>query len=150
MKKIASLITAILLLAIPLTACQRNNEQVITGSERDKIIAIADPIEDNLLNGIKSGDYATFSKDFDPAMKKAFLEPDLVNLRYTFSTKMGVYQSREVSSVLSATANNQTHYIVIYTLHFTKYQALTHRLVLTNTPPYQIAGLWYNFPQLGQ
>ena len=133
-----------------LGACQTNKVQNIIGTERDELVKAAEPFEYNLIGALNSGDFTTFSKDFDTTMKSSFKEADFTNMRQTFASKLGDYQSRTVAQVQSTTANGQTIYLLSYTLQYSKSKAVTQRLVLTSSQPYQVTGLWYNSPELTQ
>src|SRR5512138_3761312 len=61
-------------------------------------VAYADPMLDNILEGIATRDYAKFSKDFSEKMKEAIKENDFDSLITTLDTKLGEYEGRSFSS----------------------------------------------------
>ncbi len=139
-KTAIALIAISLLLILP--AC--NKATVITGDQKDQILAYADPMADNVIQGLDTGDYATFSKNFTPEMIKGIPENSFQEMSNSFQTKLGGYQSKAVTSVEELQGN----IAVIYTLAYTKAPKVTMRLVTTTSEPHQVAGLWFNAPEL--
>jgi uncharacterized protein YggE len=126
-----------------LAACQPQ-AVTIEGDDRDAIVAQAEPLADAVLNGLESLDYATFSANFDEAMRQGLGEQAFQDMQAQFAEKLGQYQSREVSTVQSVDDYNA----IVYTLKYSNAPAVTMRLVLTKTEPPQISGLWFDSPEL--
>ncbi len=133
---------AALSLLIILPAC--NSVKKITGQQADEVIAYTDPMANNVVQGLETGNYETFSQNFTDDMKKALPQNSFESMSKTFQSKLGSYQTREVSQVEELQGN----IAVIYTLTYTKAKAVTMRVVTTSTEPYQIGGLWFNAPEL--
>ncbi len=72
---------------------------VVEGQDREKIIALGDPLANTLFQGLDQENYAMFSSDFDSAMKKALDEKAFQEMVQTFSARIGRYQSRHVEKV---------------------------------------------------
>ncbi len=139
-KTLIAVLALSLLLILP--AC--NGAKKITGEAADNVIAYTDPMADNVVQGLETGDYATFSQNFTDDMKKALPQSSFESMAQTFQSKLGAYQSREVSSVEELQGN----IAVIYTLTYSQAKAVTMRLVTTPTEPHQVGGLWFNAPEL--
>ena len=45
-------------------------DQAVTGSELDAVLAFSEPIAENMFAGYAANDYAAFSRDFDPDMQE--------------------------------------------------------------------------------
>ncbi len=118
--------------------------QIITGTERDNVLAYGEPKADHLLNALNSNDYAAFSRDMDAKMKAAMPEAELEKLRAQVIGKVGKYVSREVNRV----EKTGDFYAVVYRARFEQDDNVTVRLVFTTTGDYQISGLWLNSPKL--
>ncbi|MCX8024736.1 MAG: DUF3887 domain-containing protein [Thermanaerothrix sp.] len=126
-----------------LTACS-GGARTLEGDAKDAVLAYAEPMAENLLNGLFAGNYTTFSADFDEAMRKGLDEKAFADLRQTLESRLGAFKSREVSSVLES----GNYYIVVYRLRFEKDDAVTMRLVLTKAEPHLVSGLWFDSPEL--
>ncbi|MGB9800897.1 MAG: DUF3887 domain-containing protein [Thermanaerothrix sp.] len=136
-------LTLVFVIGIILTACS-GGARTLEGDTRDAVLAYAEPMADTLLNGLFAGDYTTFATDFDEAMRKGLDEKAFTDLRQMLESRLGAFQSREVSSVLES----GNYYIVVYRLRFEKDDAVTMRLVLTKTEPHLVSGLWFDSPEL--
>lgn len=143
------LILALILAASSLTACSLGAPaaKTLTGADKDAVLVYSEPIADNLLAGYNSADYATFSKDFDDAMKKGIPEGSFKNsLLPTISGKIGNYVSRTVESV-SQSSNFVT---VVYNAKFEDDEPVVVRLSLSTNTPHQVTGLWFDSAKLRQ
>ncbi len=131
-----------------ITACSLLSPQTQTrtleGEERDAVLEYAEPMGENLINGLINRDYATFSKDFDEAMKKGMDEAAFENLLATLTGKLGAYQSHEIQQVLQ----DEKFSIVIYRLTYEKDNLVTMRIVFNREEPHLISGLWFDSPEL--
>ncbi len=118
--------------------------QPIEGAERDAVLAYAEPKTENLLNGFNSGDYATFSRDFDATMRQAETEAVFTQTRAAMLGKIGRYISRQVTSVVK----QDKFIVVIYSGRFEKEDGVTMRVVFKPDDAHQISGLWFDSPKL--
>ncbi len=69
-------------------------ETVISGEERTAVLAYADPIADNLLQGFNEGNYTMYSRDFSAEMKGSLDEAAFVQNRELVTSRIGLYESR--------------------------------------------------------
>jgi uncharacterized protein DUF3887 len=118
--------------------------KTLEGAEKDAVLTYSEPMTDNLLAGISSNEYATFSRDLDDAMKKAMPEAQLGALRAQLGAAIGSYVSREVSGVVQDGEN----IAVIYKAKFEKDDPVTMRVVFETAPPHRISGLWFDSAKL--
>jgi len=116
----------------------------VEGQERDSVIALANPLADNLFQGMGEGNYALFSRDFDTAMKKALDEKAFNEMVRAFTPKIGLYQSREVEKVELV----DTVYAITYLVKFEKEDAVSVRLSVRQGDPPLVAGLYFDSPKL--
>ncbi len=140
LKTFIAVLALSLLLILP--AC--NSAKKITGEAADQVVAYADPMADNVIQGLETGDYQTFSENFTQDLKDALPQSSFESMAQTFESKLGSYQSREVSSVEELQGN----IAVVYTLTYSQADAVTMRLVTTSSAPHQVGGLWFNAPEL--
>lgn len=143
MHKISKGLIILLGIGVLLSACT-STTRTLEGSEKNAVLAYAEPMATTLLDGLFAGDYTTFATNFDEAMRKGLDEKAFADLRQTLESRLGAFQSREVSSVLES----GNYYIVVYRLRFEKDDAVTMRLVLTKAEPHLVSGLWFDSPEL--
>jgi len=146
MRKWVSLGSRILLAAcgvLFVAGCSLGRPQ-IEGTERDAVMAYAEPATDNMLAGLQTGDYAQFSRDMGPEMLKAMSESAFASLRTMLDTKVGDYVSRQVSGV----EQNGDFVTVNYDAQFQNEEHVTMRVVFDQDR--QISGLWFDSPKLRQ
>ncbi|GAP15290.1 hypothetical protein LARV_03074 [Longilinea arvoryzae] len=130
------------LLLLALTACLPG--KAVKGDDQKAVLAYVEPIADRIFNGIEGNDYALFSQDFNETMIKGIDEASFQQLRELLSTKVGSYQSREVSSVRDVDGT----LLVIYTAVYTNAKQVVINLSVTGTEPHQVTGLYFNAPEL--
>lgn len=118
--------------------------KTLEGSQRDQVLAYANPKSENLIAGLVDGDYTVFSTDFDAAMKNGMNQAAFEQLRQMFADRLGVYQSNEVSIVLK----DQQFTTVAYKMIFEKDKEVVMRVVFDNQDPHPIIGLWFDSPEL--
>jgi hypothetical protein len=119
----------------------------VEGQEREQVIASVEPLADNLFKGLNDADYTTFSRDFDPEMKKALAEKAFSQMAETFSQTVGKYQSRQVEKIEQI----ENLYAITYIARFEKENPVSIRLTVrqpTTATPLQVAGLWFDSPKL--
>jgi hypothetical protein len=127
------------LLSLLLFGCG-TKEIELTGADKDAVLAYSETKTDNLLSYMNENNYLFFSQDFDDAMLKAMSEAQFAVLKKDRDAKLGLYVSREVSSVLQS----GDFYVVVYTAKFEKDDNVTVRVVFRAEDPHQISGLWFN------
>lgn len=143
MKTIRALLLIVFLLST-LSAC--SNTKAVPEEVQTDLIAAAEPITDRLLAALAANDYDSFVQDMEPKMKSAMTPEQFDALRQLLDSKAGAYQSRQLNTV----QQSGDFYIILYTATFEKSPAVTIRVVLTNTAPYQLTGLWFDSPELRQ
>ncbi len=117
-----------------------SKQAILTGESRDAVLAYSEGKSDNLLAGMNATDYALFSKDFDQQMLSAMNQTQFESFKKDRDSKLGVYVSRQVNSVV-----DQGEFIsVIYDSVFEKDDNVTMRIVFRAAEPHQISGLWFN------
>lgn len=128
------------LLIFSLLAGCGSKDTALTGADREAVLAFSEAKTDNLMAGMNANDYATFSKDFDPAMLNAMSQSQFDTFKKDRDTKLGAYVSRQVNSVTQSGG----YYAVIYDTKFEKDDAVTMRVVFNTSDPHAISGLWFN------
>jgi len=129
-------------LFLSISACSQ--AQTLSNEESDQIFEFANPIADNLLTGLNTGDYETFSRDFDETMKAGISETAFFEMKQSFDEKLGAYEFLQQD-----TASKDNGYIVtIYVVQFEKAPTVTMRLVLTDDDAHKVSGLWFDSPEL--
>jgi hypothetical protein len=129
--------------ALLVAGCGLGSPQ-IQGTEREAVLAYAEPATDNLLAGIASGDYAQFSRDMSPEMAAAMDEAQFSSLRSMLETKVGDYVSRQVSRV----EQSGDFVAVVYDARYENERLVTLRVVFDQDQ--RISGLWLDSPKLRQ
>jgi hypothetical protein len=135
----------VILLGISLAGCAVLPQiSTVEGQDRETVLAYSEPLADNVLEGINEWDYTAFSRDFDPAMKKALNEKAFNEMVATFKEKVGDYQSREIDKVELV----DNIYVVSYKARFAQEDVVAIRLSVRGDNPPQVAGLWFDSPKL--
>lgn len=137
-RKIQLLLLAALWIGL-LAGCAPN-ETVLGGDEQEAVLAFSEAKTDNLLAGMNAGDYALFSADFDQDMLTAMTQAQFDTLKQDRDAKLGLYVSREVTSVVE----QGDFYVVVYSAAFEKEPDVTVRVVFRIADPHQVSGLWFN------
>ncbi len=137
-KKTYGLLLALLLFTL-LTACGPQTT-TLTGADRESVLAFSESKTDTLLAGMNANDYAAFSTDFDQDMLGAMGQTQFDDLKKDRDAKLGLYLSRQVSSV----AQQGDFYVVFYDAKFEKDAAVTMRVVFRVAEPHPVSGLWFN------
>ena len=127
------------LLSLLLFGCG-SKEIELTGADKDAVLEFSEGKTDDLMTYMNNNDYLFFSQDFDDAMLKAMSQVQFDALKKDRDAKLGLYVSREVSSVLQS----GDFYVVVYTAKFEKDDNVTMRVVFHMEDPHQIGGLWFN------
>jgi hypothetical protein len=129
----------IALLVTVVSACAPK-ETILSGADREAVLAYSEAKTDNLMAGLNAGDYAAFSKDFDSDMLSAIPESEFLTLKEDRDAKLGNYISRSVTSV-SLTGE---FYVAVYLAVFEKDSEVTMRVVFRVAEPHNVSGLWFN------
>lgn len=99
MRRAGILAILLLLVAAPCFAeKQAGNDQGIW-SYRQEIEKIVDPMLENMLVNLNSGDYAQYSRDFGRQMKAALPESKFEEMSAATTAKLGKYVSKEFISI---------------------------------------------------
>lgn len=107
--------------------------------------AYADPMTENVLQSINTGNYANFSADFDSTMKSSLNQTAFDQLCVTLYSKVGNYTSKEFVKGQSL----QGSIIAYYNASFTNEPGgVTVRVVFSSSSPVKITGLWFDSPKL--
>jgi len=125
------------LLILFLTGCSDGS---LAGDQRDAVLAYANPMTDNLVKGLTTGDYQVFSKDFDAAMLKAMDESSFNDMLRKIKTNEGTYQTHQFAQ---ATTKNK-FIIVIYVVNYDRVKNVNMRVIFTASEPHKISGLWFS------
>ena len=112
----------------------------ITGSDLEAVLAFSEEKTDRLLAAMNANDYTQFSEDFDQEMLNAMTSDNFASLKIDRDSKLGLYISREVNSVVQT----GEFYAVLYDAKFEKDDAVTVRVVFRVAEPHEISGLWFN------
>lgn len=137
MKRPLTIVLSALLIGI-LSACGAQGTP-LTGDDRDAVLAFSEAKTDNLLAGLNAGDYAAFSQDFDGDMLSAMPEAEFNKLKADRDSKLGLYISREVASVIQL----DDFYAVNYTAKFELEDEVPVRVVFRVAEGHEVSGLWF-------
>jgi hypothetical protein len=141
LKKTLLIVLAVLLAGI-LSSCGGSKETVLSGEERDSVLAYSEAKTDNLMAGLNAGDYAVFSRDFEQDMLNAMPQSGFEKMKKGRDAKLGSYLSRQVNKV---TLSESGKFVaVIYNAVFEKDGAVSMRVVFRADDPHQVSGLWFN------
>ncbi len=132
-----------LLAAALLGACQPQATP-LSEPEKNAVLLYSEDLTGNLLEGLNAANYATFSRDFDDAMKKGIPESNFTSTRAQIVDKVGKYVSRQVSDVFELQGNIVVNYIA----KFEQDDQVSVRVVFTKDAPHKITGLWFNSPKM--
>jgi len=129
----------VVLLSISLVGCGSSKTE-LTGTDKDAVLAFSEVKTDTLLSGMNNNDYAAFSQDFDADMLTAMPQTQFDAIKKDRDTKLGLYISREVSSVVLV----GEFYAVNYAAKFEKDDNVVVRVTFRVAEPHQVSGLWFN------
>lgn len=144
---LAGLIATLLL--IPVTGCSLARSpiiepEVLEGDKRDAVMTYAQEPAENLLEGLIARDYAQFSRDFSDDMKQGMNEQAFNDLLTMLDTKLGIYQTNTLVTVLQ----DENFTTLVYQLIYEKDNEVSMRVVFDNQEPHKISGLWFDSPEL--
>ncbi len=124
-----------MLAAAGLAGC--SGGKTLQGSQRDAVLAYAEPAADNLFRGLNALNYTTFSRDFDDAMLKGLPEEAFKgSFQASVTAKIGKYVSRQVSSVSEISGNT----LIVYNAKFEQEDNVTIRFSLETAAPHKVSG----------
>ena len=121
-----------------LTACSAGTPE-LKGDAREAVLAYAEPIADNLLTGMREGNYQQFNRDFDEKMMEAISQNEFEALTKQLGDRIGSYQSREVLQVI----DYGKVVTVVYRGKFEKADNVQILLTLAKQEPHQVSGLYF-------
>ncbi len=135
---------ALILLTLLLAGCAPSPDS----KKDDDGVAIktySDPIAENIVNGIKNRDYATFSKDFDESLKTSIPESSFGDILNLFDTKLGACSTYAITN---AGITSHLPYAV-YLLQCEKSAKGAYiKLVMDKETPHLLGGLWFDAAEL--
>jgi hypothetical protein len=122
-----------------------NVELPVSEEEQAQVVAFANPITDNLLQGFNQGNYTMYSRDFSSEMKQALDVTDFEQNRALIISKIGLPVSRGEPVVTQI----GEYLAVNYKSDFEHEQGVDVRVVFKKgDESHQIYGLWFNSPKL--
>ena len=119
-------------------------DQAVTGSELDAVLAFSDPIAEDLFAGYAANDYRAFSHDFDADMQETISADFFVGWKLNLDDKLGNYLSHQVEQV----SQSDEYYVVIYQVRFEKDEQAKVGIVFHAAEPHTINHLWIDSKQL--
>ncbi len=124
-----------------LTGCKTPVPDILSGTDRDAVLAFSEPMTDNMIAGMTSGDYAVFSRDFDKPMLFGMPDRNFQYLRRDRNARLGKYVSRTVEEVVKG---RDGYYTVSYNVVYEADEHIVMRVVFKQEEPHLISGLWFN------
>ena len=116
------------------------NANVVSGT-KEKIQMVGDSLLNNVLDGMKTNDYAKYSRDFDATMKNALSEKAFIATNKQITELFGEYKNSAYLGFL----NQKKMTMFLWKGIFGKSQDdVLIKLVVSETDgKYLIAGLWF-------
>lgn len=139
MKWSLRILFTILLLAGGLAACSGEVGEKLEGEARDDALAYIDPITENLLEGLTTRDYATFSQDFNDEMKTSIDTTRFEALAKQLDDQIGAYQSHSIDTVTDFGKMITAEYQSV----FAKTDKVKIVVTVTKEEPHQVTGLYF-------
>lgn len=111
------------------------------GGDEANIQAIAAPIMENIIEGIKSNDYNKYIRDFDSATRSAMPEAKFIEVNERLSGSIGEFKQKEYIGFL----DKQNMTVVMWKTKFTKTDDdILIKLVINKSGDvYYVSGLWF-------
>ncbi|HQN90197.1 MAG TPA: DUF3887 domain-containing protein [Methanoregulaceae archaeon] len=120
-------------------------EMPLSPEEQARVIAFANPITDNLLDGFNQNNYQQYSRDFSSEMKKGLDVKVFEQNRALVVSKIGSSVSRGDPVV----TGSGEFLVVNYKADFEQEQGVDVRVVFRKgDDTHQVYGLWFNSPKL--
>ena len=141
MKKFLVLLPVVCLCSL-LSACQRPGASgtMLSLADQKGDLAFSEPETDNLLEGLKTGDYEVFSQDFNEEMLQAMSREKFELWKKERDARLGWYLKREVEGIVKRSDGT---YTVIYQAYFAFTDNVLLRLVFEADPPHRISSVWF-------
>jgi hypothetical protein len=144
MNKNLTFVSILVMLVVILAGCS-STPRALEGAEREAVLNYAEPMADNEFAAIDANDYEAFIKDYDEAMRTASTPKSFANLVSLISTKLGKYQTREVTAV---TAVGDDVILVVYAADYENEKDVMVKLFFQPGGEHLITGLWFDSPKL--
>ena len=142
--KIPFLAALLILAAVAASGCM-SQETVVSDEEAAQVLAYAEPIADNLMQGFNEGNYALYSRDFSAEMRQGLDEAAFEQNREFVTSRIGLYESRS-DPVVTETGE---FIAVTYKAAFEREAGVALRFVFKQgDESHQLYGLWFNSPML--
>jgi hypothetical protein len=140
-KRILFFLTAVCLFSV-LASCrpQSPHGTMLSAADQKAVLAFSESKTDNLLEGLNTGDYAAFSRDFNQDMLQAMTRDEFEHWQKERESRLGRYLRREVEGMVERSDGT---YTVIYHTGFQFNDDVLIRVVFSVAPPHQISGLWF-------
>lgn len=113
----------------------------VIGKTDNEVRTIAEPILDNILKGMKTSDYASYSRDFNNTMKKGLPEKKFLAVNQQIRNQLGDYKSREYLGFLKK--RGMTVVLWKSTFDKSKDDILIKLTVSKQKDKYLVTGLWF-------
>jgi hypothetical protein len=114
-------------------------ETAIEGEASQEWFTRAEPMAENILTSIETGDYQSFIKDFSEQMVKEVPEKNFLELKDKLNSQVGSYQSLSTLKV-----TEQGDYIIVYfTAHYEKEDMTVKLVYKKGDSTYKVQGLWF-------
>lgn len=113
----------------------------MVAATNEEVEAIANPLLDNILEGLDKGDYVQYTRDFDISLKESITESRFKEIKIQISKQLGGYLYREYFGFL----NRQKMTVVFWKGVFDKAQddILIKMTISQRGQKYFITGLWF-------
>ena len=113
----------------------------IVGQSNEQVLAIADPIMDNIFDGLNNDDYYKYSRDFDSTLKETLSPERFLSVHKEIKDWVGNYLYREYLGFI----NRQAITIIFWKGVFDKTQdeILIKLVVSEHEGNYFVTGLWF-------
>ncbi|WP_317064860.1 DUF3887 domain-containing protein [Methanoculleus caldifontis] len=137
---------AVLVVFATVSACGcMSPETVVSGEEAAEVLAYAEPIAENVMQGFNEGNYTMYSRDFSAEMKRSLDAAAFERNRDLTRSKIGLYVAKESPVVTDA-----GEYIAVnYRAKFEGEDGVALRFVFRkDDPSHELHGLWFNSPKL--
>lgn len=122
-----------------------SREMPLSQEEQAQVIAFANPITDNLLDGFNQDNYQQYSRDFSSEMKQGLDEKVFEQNRALVVSKIGSYISRGDPFV----TGSGEFLVVNYKADFEQEEGVDIRVIFRKgDDTHQVYGLWFNSPKL--
>jgi hypothetical protein len=141
-KKFLVLLPAVCLCGT-LAACRHQDSSgtMLSLADQKAVLAFSEPEMDNLLDGLKTGDYKVFSQDFSKDMLQAMPREKFEQWKKNRDANLGWYLKRDVEGMVKRSDGT---YTVIYQAYFAFNDNVLMRVVFEADPPHRIRSLWFD------